>query len=186
MFKISKPSISKTGKANLALLANKATDPITYSQVLYELGRELGQVLSVQINDNKQNVCVACSVEDVDYLAKGVIESLSAASLKVSLACFWNQRQKQHGLSIAPIVRKYREPDVDNAKIIIIVEPVISDTCVIKTNLTHLIQTLQPDNIFVVAPVIHQDAPSKLDLEFPYLVANKFHYIYFAQSMLMS
>ena len=110
-----------------------------------------------------------------------MIESLSAASLEVSLACFWNQRQKQHGLSIAPIVRKYREPNVDNAKIIIIVKSVISGACVIKTNLTHLIQTLQPDNIFVVAPVIHKDAPSKLDLEFPYLVANKFHYVYFAQ-----
>ncbi len=172
---------TEIGKANLALLANKATDPTTYSQTLYELGRELGQVLSVQVNDKKQNVCVACSVEDADYLAKGVIESLTAASLEVSLACFWNQRQKQHGLSIAPIVRKYREPNVDNAKILIIVKSVISGACVIKTNLTHLIQTLQPDNIFVVAPVIHQDAPVKLNLEFPYAIVSKFHYVYFAQ-----
>jgi hypothetical protein len=171
---------TEIGKANLSLLADKATDSTTYSQALYELGRELGRVLAEQVNDKQKSVCVACSAEDADYLATGVIESLTDASLEVSLACFWNQRQRQHGLSMAPIVRKYREPNVDNAKILIMVKSVISGTYVVKTNLTHLIETLQPDNIFVVAPVIHKEAPHKLSQEFSQSITNKFHYVYFA------
>jgi len=172
---------TETGKANLSLLADHSTDPTTYSHALYVLGQELGHVLSKQVGDKPKNVCVACSVEDADYLAKGVIEVLTDTFSEVSLACFWNHRQRPHGLSIAPIVRRYREPKVDNAQILIIVKSVISGACVVKTNLTHLIQTLQPENILVVAPVIHKDAPFKLSQEFPLSIANKFHYVYLAK-----
>lgn len=172
---------TETGKANLSLLADHSTDPTTYSQALYVLGQELGHVLSQQMGDKPNSVCVACSVEDADYLAKGVIEVLTHTSSEVSLACFWNHRQKQHSLSIAPIIRRYREPNVDNAQILIILKSVISGACVVKTNLTHLIQTLQPENILVVAPVIHKDAPSKLNQEFPLSITNKFRYVYLAK-----
>jgi hypothetical protein len=38
-----------------------------------------------------------------------------------------------------------------------------------------------PRKIFVVAPVISQDAPARLCAEFPKKVAELFHFVYFAQ-----
>lgn len=173
--------VTEVGKKNLLLLIDKETDSNTYSHALYELGLELGSILSKKVSDRERNICVACSVEDADFLAKGMIESLTFASFNVSLACFWNQREKLRGVSIAPIMRKYREPNVNEAKTIFILKTVISGACVIKTNLTHLIQILQPNDVFVIAPVIHEDAPSKLSQEFPKEIRDKFKYIYFAK-----
>lgn len=172
--------VSSTAKTNLAVLANTSTTSADYAAALYQLGKELGDVLLKQfIIESNINVCVACTVEDADYLAKGIIDVLDNSALNVSLACFWNQRHAT--LSIAPIIRKYREPDVKNADILVIVKSVISGACVVKTNLTNLIQDVQPQNIFVVAPVIHSQAQEKLEREFPLSIAEKFKYIYFAK-----
>ncbi len=170
--------VSDIGKSNLARLADSSTSVKDYSEALYQLGKELGDILIMQITGEHQRICVACTVEDADFLAKGIIESLSVLSVDVSLACFWNQRQQ--ALSIAPIIKKYREPAVSNANIVIIVKSIISGACVVKTNLTSLIQEVDPERIFVVAPVMHADAQKKLNSEFPNTIADKFNYIYFA------
>ena len=170
--------VSDIGKSNLARLADSSTSVKDYSEALYQLGKELGNILIPKITGEHQRICVACTVEDADFLAKGIIESLSVLSVDVSLACFWNQRQQ--ALSIAPIIKKYREPAVSNANIVIIVKSIISGACVVKTNLTSLIQEVDPARIFVVAPVMHTDAQKKLNSEFPKTIADKFNYIYFA------
>jgi len=170
--------VSDIGKSNLARLADSSTSVKDYSEALYQLGKELGNILIPKITGEHQRICVACTVEDADFLAKGIIESLSVLSVDVSLACFWNQRQQ--ALSIAPIIKKYREPAVSNANIVIIVKSIISGACVVKTNLTSLIQEVDPEHIFVVAPVMHADAQKKLNSEFPNTIADKFNYIYFA------
>ncbi|MEZ5672296.1 MAG: hypothetical protein R3E08_07865 [Thiotrichaceae bacterium] len=54
-------------------------------------------------------------------------------------------------------------------RVLIIVKSVISGACVVKTNLTYLIQDIEPESIFVVSPVIHVQAPEKLAKEFPVL-----------------
>lgn len=177
--------VSDAGKQYLATLADTTTEVSDYANALYKLGRELGNVLCHKIGHRDENICVACTVEDADFLAKGVIESLNACYSQVSLACFWNQRQQllfaQQTLSIAPIIRKYREPDVDNARILVIVKSVISGACVVKTNLTYLIQEIDPEVIFVVSPVIHSQATEKLEKEFPKAISEKFQYVYFAE-----
>jgi len=177
--------VSDVGKQYLDVLANDKTRVSDYANALYQLGRELGNVLCHKIGHRDENICVACTVEDADFLAKGVIESLNARYSQVSLACFWNQRQQlpcaQQSLSIAPIIRKYREPDVDNARILVIVKSVISGACVVKTNLTYLIQEMNPEVIFVVSPVIHSQAIGKLEREFPKAISEKFQYVYFAE-----
>lgn len=167
---------SDSGLSNLARLADSSTNAEDYSNSLYLLGKELGVVLTEQITDN--SICVACTVEDADFLAKGIIDSLSILSSDISLACFWNQRQQ--ALSIAPIIKKYCEPAVNNANVLVIVKSIISGACVVKTNLTNLIQDSKPNRIFVVAPVMHCDAQEKLNKEFPAIIAEKFEYIYFA------
>ncbi|NOQ14915.1 MAG: hypothetical protein GQ583_10635 [Methyloprofundus sp.] len=168
---------SDIGMSNLDKLADSSTSVNDYSNALYLLGKELGSVLTEQITDEK-NICVACTVEDADFLAKGIIDSLSVLSSDVSLACFWNQRQQ--ALSIAPIIKKYCEPAVNNANVLVIVKSIISGACVVKTNLTNLIQDIEPDSIFVVAPVMHSGAQKKLNSEFPSILTEKFKYIYFA------
>jgi len=166
------------GISNLARLADPSTNAGDYSNALYLLGKELGVILAEQINEKNTKLCVACTVEDADFLAKGIIDSLSNLYSDISLACFWNQRQQ--ALSIAPIIKKYCEPTVNNANILVIVKSIISSACVVKTNLTNLIQESEPNRIFVVAPVIHCDAQEKLNREFPAIIAEKFEYIYFA------
>ncbi|NOQ64416.1 MAG: hypothetical protein GQ582_07880, partial [Methyloprofundus sp.] len=79
---------SDIGLSNLARLADSSTNAEDYSNSLYLLGKELGTVLVEQIPD--KNICVACTVEDADFLAKGIIDSLSVLSSDISLACFWN------------------------------------------------------------------------------------------------
>lgn len=167
---------SEIGVSNLARLADSSTNAQDYSNSLYLLGKELGNVLAEQITD--KNICVACTVEDADFLAKGIIDSLSILSSDISLACFWNQRQQ--ALSIAPIIKKYCEPTVNNADVLVIVKSIISSACVVKTNITNLIQDIEPNRIFIVAPVMHCDAQEKLNKEFPDIIAEKFEYIYFA------
>ncbi|NOQ81364.1 MAG: hypothetical protein GQ548_02400 [Methylophaga sp.] len=166
------------GLSNLARLADPSTNANDYSNALYLLGKELGEVLAKQISDENKNICVACTVEDADFLAKGIIDSLSDLYSDISLACFWNQRQQ--ALSIAPIIKKYSEPAVNDANVLVIVKSIISSACVVKTNLTNLIQDSEPNRIFVVAPVMHCDAQEKLNKEFPDIIAKKFEYIYFA------
>ncbi len=164
------------GESNLDKLADSSTNVNDYSNALYLLGKELGNVLAKQITD--ENICVACTVEDADFLAKGIIDSLSILHSDISLACFWNQRQQS--ISIAPIIKKYCEPTVNNANVLVIVKSIISGACVVKTNLTNLIQYIEPDSIFVVAPVMHTDTEKKLNREFPSAITKKFKYIYFA------
>ncbi len=170
--------VSDIGMSNLNKLADSSTNVNDYSNALYLLGKELGNVLAEQITDENKNICVACTVEDADFLAKGIIDSLNILYSDVSLACFWNQRQQ--ALSIAPIIKKYCEPAANNANALVIVKSIISGACVVKTNLTNLIQDIDPVSIFVVAPVMHTDAQKKLNSEFPSAIAEKFKYIYFA------
>jgi len=173
-------AVSDTGKANLAMLADSGTDAESYANALYALGQELGEVLARQIALHSETVCVACTVEDADCLVKGLIDALSGWSCPISLACFWNQRQETPAFSIAPIIRKYREPDVSRASVLVIVKSVIASACVVKTNLTNLIQDIAPQHIFIVSPVLHTQAPEQLSKEFPAAIAEKFRYIYFA------
>lgn len=163
----------------LNLLADKTTSIEGYQEAMFELGVSLGVVLLKKLK-NKQHICLAFTVEDADYLAKGLFSILEKKHT-VSLVCFWNKRQILNQTSIAPILRKYCEPDALSADSLIIVKSIISGACVVKTNLANLITTMKPENIFVIAPVIHKNAKEKLAIEFPASIATKFQYIYFAE-----
>ncbi|EIJ43201.1 hypothetical protein BegalDRAFT_2347 [Beggiatoa alba B18LD] len=167
-----------TVKAHLDTLIDQGTDATCYANALYLLGKDLGEVLIKQIK-NQEKVCLACTVEDADYLAQGVIEILTNHVASVALACFWNQRDEQQ--SIAPILRKYIEPDTAQATTLIIIKSVISGACVVKTNLTNLIQQqTKLETIIVASPVMHIQAKEKLANEFPKDLSDRFHYVYFA------
>jgi hypothetical protein len=100
-------------KVLLDTLADKNSAPELYRTTMMKLGMALGDVILAQISHEQCNVYLACTVEDADFLAKGVLSRLEQQLPKVAFACFWNQRFSPfdvEDLTVAPILRKYQEP----------------------------------------------------------------------------
>ena len=84
-------------------------------------------------------------------------------------------------IKVAPILKKYQEPAHEKVKYLIVIKSIISGACVVRTNLVNLIQKIEPEKIFIVAPVIYQNAEQKLKNEFAENIYNKFKFFYFAK-----
>jgi hypothetical protein len=171
-------------QALLSRLIDKGTVPALYRDTMTKLGSTFGDVLLNTIKDDSVSVCLASTVEDADFLAKGILERLETRLKSVTFACFWNQRLSPfdvEDLQIAPILRKYQEPTATKIDFLIVVKSIISGACVVRTNLVELIQTIEPETIFVIAPVIHTQSEEKLKQEFDSDIYEKFQFLYFAQ-----
>ncbi|AFZ51321.1 hypothetical protein [Dactylococcopsis salina] len=168
----------------LDTLADKQVSPTEYRQAMTSLGESFGDIFLNKITENQPKIYLASTVEDADYLAKGVLSRLETCYQDISFACFWNQRFSPFDipdLQVAPILKKYQEPTQAKVNYLIIVKSIISGACVVKTNLTNLIQKIEPEQIFVVAPVIYQGAEEKLKAEFEEDIYQKFQFFYFAR-----
>ena len=128
-----------------------ATDDDRHS--LSILVAELGEALP-------NRICVVCTVEDADSLAAGIISRLEDEGLeeRVRVVCFWNDRIELDGISLAPILKEYREPCKVDAAALVVVESIISSARVVRTNLSNLIANANPRRISVVAPVMFKGA----------------------------
>ncbi|WP_121968497.1 hypothetical protein [Leptolyngbya sp. BC1307] len=171
-------------RSQLSRLADKTTAPDAYKDSMILLGERLGEVVSSKISDSASTLYLACTVEDADYLAKGMLTPLERHFKSVSLACFWNERFSPFNVSdiqASPIIRKYTEPVNSTVNHLVIVKSIISGGCVVKTNLNDLIQTINPEKIFIVAPVIYSGAEERLAVEFEASVREKFQFIYLAE-----
>ncbi len=84
-------------------------------------------------------------------------------------------------LQSAPIIKKYQEPSGRIVNYLIIVKSIISGACVLKTNLNHMIWKIEPEQIFIVAPVMYYQAEQKLKNEFNKPIYDKFQFFYFAK-----
>jgi uracil phosphoribosyltransferase len=167
----------------LDLLANHHTHSKDYQLSLTELGKILGAAILQGIKNPQSSVYLASTVEDADFLAAGILQILAPQLSAIGFACFWNQRSTPFGiqdLTVAPIIRQYQEP-ASTVNYLVVVKSIISGACVVKTNLNKLIETIEPDKIFVVAPVIHTQAEQNLTKEFSTEVSNKFQFFYLAK-----
>ncbi len=88
---------------------------------------------------------------------------------------------KIEDLKVAPILKKYQEPSEKKVNYLVVVKSIISGACVVKTNLVNLIQKIEPEKIFIVAPVIYHNAEEKLKSEFESEIYDKFQFFYFAK-----
>ncbi|MBE9189381.1 hypothetical protein IQ230_03175 [Gloeocapsopsis crepidinum LEGE 06123] len=170
-------------KVLLNTLADESSAPELYRTTMVKLGMALGDVILAQISHEQCNVYLACTVEDADFLAKGMLLRLEKQLPNVAFACFWNQRFSPfevEDITVAPILRKYQEPS-SAVNYLIIVKSIISGACVVKTNLINLIQNIKPENIFIVAPVIYHKAEEKLRNAFEQSTYDKFRFFYFAK-----
>lgn len=167
----------------LDTLADKSIEAQQYQETMTKLGMSLGDALLTKI-DKEKSVYLASTVEDADFLARGVLTQLENHLDSVAFACFWNQRFSPfeiEDLTAAPILKKYQEKTLNDVNYLIVIKSIISGACVVKTNLINLIQTITPDNIIIVAPVMYHTAQEKLKNEFDKDIYDKFQFIYFAE-----
>ncbi|KYC44088.1 hypothetical protein WA1_02805 [Scytonema hofmannii PCC 7110] len=168
----------------LETLADKSIEPEKYREAMKKIGMALGNTTLSQIDNNQANVYLACTVEDADFLAKGILSILEKHLSNIAFACFWNQRLSPfelEDLKVAPIFKKYQEPCPKKVKYLMVVKSIISGACVVRTNLINLIQKIEPEIIFIVAPVMYQNAEQKLKDEFKESISEKFRFFYFAK-----
>ena len=166
----------------LDTIASSTTSVAVYRQAMEQLGHALAQRLLRSGLDTSKHYCVVSTVEDADYLVKGILDLLSQRVSGVSLACYWNHRFKpfEGSPGIAPIKRRFFGPGVTDANEMIVVKSIINNACVVKTNITDLIQKIKPENIWVVAPVISENAEVNLKSEFPEEISSRFRFSYLA------
>lgn len=167
----------------LETLADKNFEPQKYKETMTAIGVSLGESILATIASNS-TVYLASTVEDADFLAKGMLKSLENRVSYLAFACFWNQLFSPFELEylkIAPILRKYQEPIQPKVDYLIVVQSLIFSTCVVRTNLINLIQKIEPKKIFIAALVIYDGAEEKLKNEFEEHIHNKFKFFNFAK-----
>jgi hypothetical protein len=167
----------------LATIADTHTAPEPYRAAMTELGQLLGQVLASRYALRDRTVCVAFTVEDADFLARGLVRALEKAGAKLSLACFWNRRDNPYDidwLDIAPIVQEYVEPLPSKLDHLVVLKSIISGTCVVRTNLLRLLDEGRPETIHIVAPVMLTGAEGRLAKSLPAELVSGFDFISFA------
>ena len=171
-------------KASLNALADKGTNVNDYREAFRTLGVELGKVLASEYRTAlADHTMLVCASEDADWLAAGVESGFGKGELKKSV--YWNSREVIHTnedgskVEISPIEKAYEEP-IGDCRLLVIVKSIISTSCVVKTQLTRLIGKITPDQIAILAPVMHKDSVPNLMREFPEEISNKFHFITFA------
>lgn len=168
------------------LVQAAATDTGGYRASMTSLGRDLGTALATKLASGERTL-VVCTVEDADFLTRGLIEAISAkvAPANVVLACFWNGRRQlgdRHPIDVAPIVNRYLEPLGElGIQTVIVTKSIIRGGCVVRTNLSEVLEIVQPTRIFVAAPVMLKGARKGLSAEFPKHVSRKFEYLYLAE-----
>lgn len=174
----------KVIRNSLDVLADKTTSVEAYRNAFETLGVELGHALAQQVSDvPAEEIMLVCASEDADWLAKGVENGLGKGELPMSV--YWSTRntvyQSENGekIEISPIVKAYEEP-ITKCRLLVIVKSIISSSCVVKTQLTRLIDRVHPERIVIMAPVIYKDAQPNLLKEFPEEISNKFYFLQFA------
>ncbi|MEI6137614.1 MAG: uracil phosphoribosyltransferase [Mariniphaga sp.] len=150
--------------------------PEAYKNTFYRIGNELAVILN-RLLSSPGSTMLACTSEDADWLAKGLLDGLSVKN--PALAVFWNERYRHpnnESIVVSPIVKSYIE-NLDNCKTLIIVKSIIVTSCVVRTQLSHLIEKINPERIFIIAPVMFKDSEQNLRDEFPLSISNKFHFV---------
>lgn len=167
---------TKDALSLLAKLASIDTSVNEYRESFFQLGQILGSQINKFIPNLERGFALACSSEDSDWLASGLLSQFEGKH--PSVAVFWNERQTIGEFTLAPIVRSYVE-DLSQCKTLVIVKSIIFTSCVVKTQLLRLISDTTPERIIIASPVFFKDADVHLRNEFPKEISDKFEFIYF-------
>lgn len=175
---------NKNVEALLDELVDQKTNSDSYALAMYGLGKVFGANLFSCIKGKYNTISLVATVEDTDSLGKGIIDVLELSGIEVRLIVFWNKRFKtneDNGVTIAPIIKEFHQPFTSKLECLVVIKSIISNSCVVRTNLTRIIESELPEQIFVVAPVMFEGAIPKLAKEFDDSISSKFKYLYFAE-----
>ena len=164
-------------------VADRSIDVASYRATIERMRHKLAQaILPNLLQSKKGDFFVVCTVEDADFLARGVIDELTAANVgdRVKLLCLWNEKIREEAVSLSPILKEYKEKSPEGAAAFIVVKSIISGACVVKTNLTRALSYESPEQVFVASPVLLKGAQERLSAEFPAEVAEKFNFVWLA------
>lgn len=186
MARIIQDWVDKGGSNLLNKLVDSNTNATEYRNTMYELGVLLAtEIIKSLCKNNKNSVHLACTVEDADFLGKGIADTLDKAGVFVALTVYWNNTfvpNEENKISIAPIIKEFHEQIYGSVpEVLIIVKSIISSSCVVRTNLTRFIEEESPQQIYVVAPVILSGSKESLEKEFSTEISNRFQYYYLAE-----
>jgi len=172
-------AIMNAAGKTLAVVQSKSTPVSAYRAAMRQLGEYLGEALTRSEIRAGEVVCLGMTVEDADFLGAGALKSLEQAGVKVSVACLWNDRGNAFDLDwadMAPVVQEYREPLPGKVDHLVVLKSVISGACVVRSNLEHLFDDIQPVRVHVAAPVMLQGAEVRLERGFSKELAGRFEY----------
>lgn len=164
-------------------LADQSTDPDTYNEALRQLGRKLGDRMASMVDLTGKTMLVAAGAEDVDSLGRGFIDAAVDHGADVKLACLWMYRTTIHSpepIEIAQITQEYLDPLPPRVDHFVVLKSIISSSCAVRTSLTRLLGTTEPQRIHVVSPVMLRGARRRLASEFPADLSNRFEYLVLA------
>lgn len=170
-------------KRHLQGLLDSVDDTNAYREHMVALGKLLAAtIVPSLLCKNNTDALIISTVEDADFLQRGVAMELIDQGIASKLAVFWNHHyQLADRSSVAPIVHKFIQSGYESATDIIIVKSIMSGSCVVRTNLIEMLDSMQNiDNIYILAPVAHQQSEEKLKAEFPAYISEKFKFICFA------
>src|ERR1700761_7488870 len=117
---------------------------------------------------------------------RGIIQALEKAGAEVTLACFWNRRDKAFDvdwLDFAPIVQEYIEPLPLKMNHLVVLKSIVSGACVVRTNLLRLLEKADPESIHIVAPVMLSGAEDRLAKWLPKDLIARFRFLTFAKDI---
>jgi hypothetical protein len=163
-------------------LPDLVNDIAGYREHMRQIGSHLVRAIEDGLHSASSEICVVCTVEDADFLARGVIERLESIGLgnRIRLLCLWNENIREPGIRLSPIIKQYKEDFERRDPIFIIVKSIVSGACVVKTNLSRALSQANPQRIYVIAPVIYEGAEKRLESEFPSSISSKFQFVWFA------
>jgi hypothetical protein len=167
----------------LQKLLDATSESSAYRAAMVSLGGLLAQELVGALGDAR-HVLLVCTVEDADFLARGLITQLEAScAAELHLTCFWNERVKMGGMELAPIVSRYDEPRLwEQIDAVIVVKSIISGACVVRTNLMEVIHKVPAHAaLLVAAPVILSGAQERLRAEFSPHTHARFQFFFLAE-----
>ena len=174
------------GEERLNALIQAVGKPERYKNAMHDLGVELGRHIAGRLTPGR-SVCVVCTVEDADFLTRGVIEELGkvVGPGAIRLVCFWNLREKLPGkrssTSIAPIIRRYVEPIAEKTEVLLVLKSIIAGGCTVRTNIEELVHRLEPARIVVAAPVVLKGSEEEVRDSFDRPIATRFEFVHLAE-----
>lgn len=150
--------------------------PPTDQTALFQMGQQLATSLCQRLSGNAKCLLVS-SAEDADYLGKGVWETLNQTH-RVKTAVFWNHYYRlQNGVSVAPVVHKFLEQGYQQTNELVVVKPVASGSCLLRTHILEVIEQVQVKHIYILSPVMFSQSERALRKELPDRISRKFRFL---------